>query len=236
MGKRCSIRRLNECFRINFESWDVEPVLGRPGVRRGRPVGHTKNARGYGFVRLDGVNIPLHHVVWALWYNEFPPEHMMIDHIDGDPSNNAVWNLRLATHQQNMGNKRPRPDGGILPGVELKKNGRYLAMCGFNGHNVRVGEFDCPAAAHFAYQVMHSELHAEFSYWHVWRVSPEARFWHELVQAGPPSPDELQADFIARFGGELISLSEQLDVGLFDNYVPFTGPLALRHALASEAL
>jgi hypothetical protein len=43
----------------------------------------------------------LHSVVWETHFGPVP-EGLEIDHIDGDKSNNAIGNLRLVTHAQNI--------------------------------------------------------------------------------------------------------------------------------------
>ena len=43
-----------------------------------------------------------HRIIWAIVKQEQPPE--IIDHIDGDATNNRIENLREATHAQNLWN------------------------------------------------------------------------------------------------------------------------------------
>ena len=54
--------------------------------------------------RIFGVCHYAHRVAWALHFEDWPP--IDIDHEDGDRSNNRITNLRLASHQENMQNKK----------------------------------------------------------------------------------------------------------------------------------
>lgn len=63
-----------------------------------------------GYMFFDGIKHPTdgyktinaHRLVWT-WFNGEIPEGCVIDHIDHDPSNNSLSNLRLRTYEDNKG-------------------------------------------------------------------------------------------------------------------------------------
>ena len=81
----------------------------------------TVNGREYNFYS--------HHVVWA-WHNGHFPT-MQLDHIDLDPTNNKIENLREVTPSENMRNMvypwKPNAKTG-LPGVYNHRSGYQIVV------------------------------------------------------------------------------------------------------------
>lgn len=61
-------------------------------------------AGGYLRVRIGGVLYFAHRLRWALAYGAWPVGQL--DHIDGDPSNNRLGNLREVSNKENSRNRR----------------------------------------------------------------------------------------------------------------------------------
>ena len=91
-------------------------------------------------------------LVWLYYYGEWPINQ--IDHIDCNPANNKITNLREATPVENSMNKRsPRKDNksGFL-GVNYNKDrNRFEAYICVYGKRIGLGRFDTPEEAHQAY-------------------------------------------------------------------------------------
>lgn len=75
-------------------------------IRAGDLAGYT-NEDGYKFIRIDNKLYREHRLAWIYMYGEFSGE---IDHIDNNPSNNKIENLRVCTSSQNKQNMRKRKD------------------------------------------------------------------------------------------------------------------------------
>ena len=106
-----------------------------------------------------------HRIAWLFYYDEQPDK--MIDHKDSNPSNNCIFNLRLATKSENNQNQKiARSDNksGYL-GVSINKNSRknpYTASIGLNGKVIRIGSFPTAELAHAAYIKKKKEIHPFF--------------------------------------------------------------------------
>ncbi len=74
-----------------------------------------------------GDNQLLHNLVMELAYGAAPSGCLTTDHIDGDPSNNCLSNLRPATKQLQVLNKQ-RVSGATLDGTNWKARlrGKHL--------------------------------------------------------------------------------------------------------------
>lgn len=94
------------------------------GVKLGSVCGHVNN-RGYVRITIDGRRHRAHRLAWLYVYGKFPRDQ--IDHIDGNPSNNKMSNLRECTGSENSQNARIRKDKKLrIKNVYFhKKSGRY---------------------------------------------------------------------------------------------------------------
>lgn len=106
----------------------------------------ARNAYGHHHGIIDGVRLYAHRVIWAHVTGSWPDR--LVDHINGDPSDNRWRNLRLATVAENNRNRSPRL-GGTSPyiGVSLRPNGRWQAALS----KQYLGVFDDPVDAAAAY-------------------------------------------------------------------------------------
>src|SRR5260370_3297833 len=73
----------------------------RPNI----PIGSVQE-NGYLFCKIFNQHLKVHRVIWFLFYDSFPPPLYLMDHINGNRSDNRISNLRLATPNQNQHNKR----------------------------------------------------------------------------------------------------------------------------------
>lgn len=120
----------------------------------GRVAGKT-NARGVVCIRLKTVSMLAHRMVWLYVHGHWPK--CEIDHIDGDPNNNRLSNLRDVSHTvnaQNVRRVRASRTNGLPQGVTIttrNKTNRFVAQLGVEYATLHLGYFPTPEAAHQAY-------------------------------------------------------------------------------------
>lgn len=129
----------------------------------GKAVSRRESGTGHVFMMPMGKVILHHRAAWALTFGEWP--NAEIDHINRDPSDNRIKNLRLATRSENACNYRPsRPSSSGFRGVAVRPNGRtWQAKIQVNGRKLNVGNFDNPEDAAKAYDVAAKLHHGEFA-------------------------------------------------------------------------
>jgi hypothetical protein len=87
----------------------------------------------------------------------------IVDHVNGDTTDNRRENLRLCSHTQNMQNRKvSRSNRSGFKGIYPDK-GRWRAEIQANGIKHRLGSFETPEAAAAAYQVAAEKLHGAFA-------------------------------------------------------------------------
>jgi len=121
------------------------------------------NHRGYWKMYVDGKTYQGHRLAWLYMTGDWPS--LLIDHIDGDPSNNKWANLRLATPAQNCQNRRAsvRNTSGYKGVTWHRKCQKWQASIKVNGKNIHLGLHSTPEAAKAAHDAKALEVFGEFA-------------------------------------------------------------------------
>jgi hypothetical protein len=148
--------------------FDYNPETGvllwrerKQGRRLGSLGSYDKD--GYLIVGINYNKYPVHHIAWMYVKGVWPKDKL--DHFNQNKSDNRISNLREATNAENMRNvsKWSHNTSG-LKGVSfhnLRK--KYRATIKVNGKAMHLGLFECPAVAHFEYQIAANIHHGEFA-------------------------------------------------------------------------
>ncbi len=93
-------------------------------------VAGCPDSGGYYMVRYAGRSYLVHRVIWELNTLTKLDKDEHIDHLDGNPANNILTNLRVASRKLNSKNRRIRLDNSTgFPRVSRQSNGsgnRYI--------------------------------------------------------------------------------------------------------------
>lgn len=154
-------KRAIEIFDYNPETGDFFHAIKKGNQKKGWKAGHV-DFKGRVYLSADGRNYFAHRVAWLYVNGEWPSA--AIDHIDGNQTNNAISNLRLATHSENEWNQGKRKcNTSGYKNVSWKPSARkYRASFGFKGKTIFVGYFDDPKEAFEAYKAKAALYHGEF--------------------------------------------------------------------------
>jgi hypothetical protein len=119
----------------------------------------------YGYIQLsiDRGRYKAHRLAW-LWVHGTLPADKEIDHRDGNPANNAISNLRLATRQQQVSNTGPRKPGHPKGCHWNKRERKWYARFRLNGRNLSLGAFKRLEDAQAARARAEAKYHGAFAY------------------------------------------------------------------------
>jgi hypothetical protein len=124
-------------------------------------VAGSFDADGRSKVRISGKYYKTHRIIFAMCKGFWPTD--LIDHIDGNPSNNKIDNLRDANNSINQQNQRiaqAHNRSGFL-GVSWSKSRKsYKAQIRLGRETILIGYFSNPELAHQAYLLKKRDIHA----------------------------------------------------------------------------
>jgi hypothetical protein len=117
-------------------------------------------ANGRRYVRVDKKLQLVHRVIWTMHYGDCPE---FLDHIDGNPLNNHIENLRPATKQQNAQNRKVRCTNQLkTKGVQVRGS-KFASYIWVNKQQKYLGTFETLDEAGMAYMTAAKTHHKEFA-------------------------------------------------------------------------
>lgn len=139
-------------------SWKVN----RGRVKAGDPAGYRHKGDNYLYVKIRPNRYPAHRLAWFLHYGRWPEN--VIDHINGNGSDNRICNLREATISENMFNSRtPKSNTSGRKGVCYDKlNKKWMAYVGFEGRFINLGRYRTLEEADEAARAGREKFHKDF--------------------------------------------------------------------------
>ena len=107
---------------------------------KGFPAINADKGNGYKFGRMYGINVLAHRVAWCLYHGYWPS--MLIDHINGNRSDNRKENLRDVSAQDNNRNRVRPPKNEYFGITYFKERKKWVARISVDGVNKCLGYFD----------------------------------------------------------------------------------------------
>lgn len=120
------------------------------------------NQEGYVKVQILGKRYSAHRIIFCMFHGYFPE---FVDHIDGNPQNNLIENLRECTKSQNSMNKKMdfRNSSGVKGVSFNKKLQKYVAYIKVEGKRQHLGVFESANDASNVVSEYRNKLHGLFA-------------------------------------------------------------------------
>jgi hypothetical protein len=133
----------------------------RQGVTVGKPVG-CLNAKGYLRTKINGEHYRNHRLIFLMHYGYLPA---IVDHIDNNPLNNRIENLRPATNAENGYNaKTPKHNTSGLKNIFWsKRDKKWLVQLRIDGGKKSFGSYFDLDYAKFVADAMRYKYHKAFA-------------------------------------------------------------------------
>lgn len=127
-------------------------------------AGHVKDD-GYSHVIIDGQVYQIHRIIYIM-FNGVIPSNLVIDHEDGNPSNNLIGNLQVASQSLNNAKRKIgcNNTSGYKGVTWNKRANKWQAQIGHNKKIIHLGNHNCPTKAALAYDTKAKELYGKFAF------------------------------------------------------------------------
>jgi hypothetical protein len=160
-----NISDLRELLSYDPKTGELKRLKNRkktPVQNRAPQAGWT-DKDGYRVVSIRKKKYFAHRVAWAIFYGKDPNRE--IDHINGDPGDNRIDNLRLATRAENSQNRwiPSRNTSGSKGVCWVESRKKWQAQICVAGKYCFLGRFYTREAAESVYNAAAARLHGEFA-------------------------------------------------------------------------
>lgn len=136
-----------------------ECVVSKDSFNTVLPYTWCVDGTGHVMSRTFGKAVKMHRLLTGADAGEY------VDHIDGNPLNNVISNLRICTKKQNEYNQKRRMDNSSgYKGVSYcNRRKRYRAYINKDGHQFHVGYYHHAEEAANAYNKKAKELFGDYA-------------------------------------------------------------------------
>lgn len=130
---------------IDYENYSISNYGNVKNNKTNKILKNSIDRYGYYKINLSknnkGKHFKIHRLV-AIHFIDNPDNKKCVDHIDNNPLNNHINNLRWATYQENNRNSKKKSNcSSIYKGVS-KRNNKWETKIGINKKRIHLGYFD----------------------------------------------------------------------------------------------
>ena len=177
---------MSSLLNYNPDTGELTWLVSAGRIRSGDVV-KSMESQGYLKAKIKGKTYKAHRLAWLLHHGESPPR--LIDHINGNRSDNRIANLRLATPAQNSANAKLQSNStSLLKGVYYVPSKRKWRATVSNQRVIhRLGYFHSKEQAGEAAANKRRELQGEF-----YRALDQS-YGNDVVLSGPSKYPGLNA-------------------------------------------
>lgn len=162
MKKELTQERLKELLDYNPETgvftWKAKSAPAASKVKIGDVAGSFET-KGYKRIKINYKQYKSHRLAWLYVNGRWPAEEL--DHIDGNPGNNSISNLRECSRAENTENRAPqgKHSSGLIGVSWNERKQKWKAVIAKDRKSIFLGYFHCKYEAHKEYQQAKRQLH-----------------------------------------------------------------------------
>ena len=104
---------------------------------------------GYKYFKFNGVAYLQHRIIWHI--EKGASSEKVLDHINGNRSDNRIENLREASARENCQNQKRHRAGRLVGAIFKKQINKFIGQIRIDGICKHLGTFETEQDAHFAY-------------------------------------------------------------------------------------
>jgi len=156
-------KRLHDLFEYR-EDGNLVRKFPVKGTQVGDVAGWLQLSKGYFRVSVDGTEYQVHRLIF-LYHHGYLTPGMEIDHIDGNPGNNRIDNLREVTRSQNIQNSKIRSDNtsGVKGVFRSKNRSKWRAEIRIDGKIKNLGRYNTLEEAEAVVKNAREKYHGEYA-------------------------------------------------------------------------